>query len=613
MGYHPITPFGRTAKAVLTSLQVRQPVAAPPCPLDKWQILRDLTAARARFGLSDRDITLLQALLSFHPGTRLDASEPLVIHPSNETICARANGMPCSTMRRHLARLVEAGLLVRRDSPNGKRYARRIAGTKVAFGFDLSPLLHRAAEIADEAASARALEQQRKALRETASLLRRDLAALVEFGAAEHSDPLWDAFSDLARLTARQLRRKLDVDTLRDMVLELHDAVTRATALFASVAPEMSSNDARNEQHKQSSHKDNLDSEQTARSDDASVTDALYCSTVEALGSEAEKSGSGVEGATADDAENIDDVTTGVNETTVKESATVSEVGALQRTTPNPIGTGDEGMAAAQQISTSPADKRPSQSLPEAQTASDNGATTGHSEALKAPADHLTAHTAAETQIATSHRTGAHPDETKGHQGKAVKTEEHVSKHESANADVAETNLPGALGSVASNLTALHRLGASFGATGTQPDHSAKACITSHGRDTLMPEATVPSSRSPAVNNAAKRPAPPPPLRLVLGTCSEIAVFTPDPIHDWPSLIRAADKIRPMTGISDSAWHDAKSAMGAEQASATLCAMLQRFSEIRNPGGYLRHLAKKAREGTFSPTRMVMALEHRAA
>lgn len=521
MGYHPITPFGRTAKAVLTSLQVRQPVAAPPCPLDKWQILRDLTAARARFGLSDRDITLLQALLSFHPGARLDASEPLVIHPSNETICARANGMPCSTMRRHLARLVEAGLLVRRDSPNGKRYARRIAGTKIAFGFDLSPLLHRAAEIADEAASARALEQQRKALRETASLVRRDLTALVEFGAAEHSDPLWDAFSDLARLTARQLRRKLDVDTLREMVLELHDAVARATALFASGAPEMSSNDARNEQHKQSSLKDNLDSEQTARSEDASVTDALYCSTVEALGSEAEKSGSGVEA--------------------------------------EPV------------------------------------------------------NTAAETQTATAHRTEAHPDETKGHQGKAGKTEEHVSNHERTNADVAETNLPGALGSVASNLTAFHRLGEPLDVTGTQPDHSAKTRITSHGRGTLKPAATVPSSRSSAVNNAAKRPAPPPPLRLVLGTCSEIAVFTPDPIHDWPSLIRAADKIRPMTGISDSAWHDAKSAMGAEQASATLCAMLQRFSEIRNPGGYLRHLAKKAREGTFSPTRMVMALEHRAA
>lgn len=509
MGYHPITPFGRTAKAVLTSLQVRQPVAAAPCPLDKWQILRDLTAARARFGLSDRDITLLQALLSFHPGARLDPSEPLVVHPSNETICARANGMPCSTMRRHLARLVEAGLLVRRDSPNGKRYARRIAGTKIAFGFDLSPLLHRAAEIADEAAAARALEQQRKALRETASLLRRDLAALVEFSAAEQSDPLWDAFSDLARLTARQLRRKLDVDALRDMVLELHDAVARATALFASVTPEMSGNDARNEQHKQSSDKDNLDSEQTARCEDAFVTDALYCSTAEALGLHAEKAEDCIDAVPVNVAEEADDVATAVHETTVEKRAACSETGTLQKTAP--IATGNEGIEAAQEISSKPADKRTAAPTRDAQTAAESGAKTGRSEASAA--------------------------ETEGHQGQAIKR---------------------------------------------------------------------------AGDNAAKRPAPPP-LRLVLGTCSEIAVFTPDPIHDWPGLIRAADKIRPMTGISDTAWHDAKSAMGAEQASATLCAMLQRFSEIRNPGGYLRHLAKKAREGTFSPTRMVMALEHRAA
>ena len=53
--------------------------------------------------------------------------------------------------------------------------------------------------------------------------------------------------------------------------------------------------------------------------------------------------------------------------------------------------------------------------------------------------------------------------------------------------------------------------------------------------------------------------------------------------------------------------------MGPEQAAATLCAMLQRFSDIRNPGGYLRHLTRKAREGTFSASRMVMALDPRAA
>ena len=43
-----------------------------------------------------------------------------------------------------------AGLIQRKDSPNGKRYARRDKGGDIeqAFGFDLSPLLARAVELA---------------------------------------------------------------------------------------------------------------------------------------------------------------------------------------------------------------------------------------------------------------------------------------------------------------------------------------------------------------------------------------------------------------------------------------------------------------------------------
>ncbi len=58
---------------------------------------------------------------------------------------ADTQGMPASTLRRHLAVLVDAGLIVRRDSPNGKRYARknRAGAIELAFGFDLSPLVVR--------------------------------------------------------------------------------------------------------------------------------------------------------------------------------------------------------------------------------------------------------------------------------------------------------------------------------------------------------------------------------------------------------------------------------------------------------------------------------------
>jgi replication initiation protein RepC len=48
--------------------------------------------------------------------------------------------------------------------------------------------------------------------------------------------------------------------------------------------------------------------------------------------------------------------------------------------------------------------------------------------------------------------------------------------------------------------------------------------------------------------------------------------------------------------------------MGPEQASIVVVAMLERFSNIRSPGGYLRALTSKAAAGEFSCGPMVMAL-----
>ena len=59
---------------------------------------------------------------------------------------ARANGMPPTTLRRHLAVLVDCGLIVRRDSPNGKRFARNIlvAGSDAAIGstYNIMPKIY---------------------------------------------------------------------------------------------------------------------------------------------------------------------------------------------------------------------------------------------------------------------------------------------------------------------------------------------------------------------------------------------------------------------------------------------------------------------------------------
>ena len=76
--------------------------------------------------------------------------------------------MAPATLRRHLACLVDAGLIIRRDSPNGKRFARRGQGGAIedAFGFDLTPLVARAAEIENLAEEVRAENRATALLRE---------------------------------------------------------------------------------------------------------------------------------------------------------------------------------------------------------------------------------------------------------------------------------------------------------------------------------------------------------------------------------------------------------------------------------------------------------------
>ena len=111
MSYIPITPFRRAIDATVLEHIRMADAPLPAQSVNKWEILRELGVARAAFDLSDRQLTVLQALLSFHPEQELTPDgKSLIVFPSNASICARLNGMPCSTMRRHLAGLVEVAL-----------------------------------------------------------------------------------------------------------------------------------------------------------------------------------------------------------------------------------------------------------------------------------------------------------------------------------------------------------------------------------------------------------------------------------------------------------------------------------------------------------------------
>lgn len=376
-----MTPFRRPLAAARTT-RVRQPALPMPAEsVSKWDALRDLSAGKEAFGLTDRDLTVLNALLSFYPDVAMDDPARLVVHASNAAICERLHGMPCSTMRRHLARLVEAGVVDRQDSPNGKRYVRRSSRGEQRFGLDLSPLPRRIAEIREAAQAARAAAEEIKQLKGDLSLMRRDLLCLLELVASKSASlPCLTSYNDLLRLSSGEVRRKSSVGRLRAIKAAFATAIEELRSYMCPHAAEnLSSTDAQNEQHYQSSNKELSEPER----------------------------------------------------------------------------------------------------------------------------------------------------------GKDMKE--------------------------------------------------------------------------------VRRKSDVVPLSQVVSVCPEILTYCGHQIGSWHDLLRAADTVRPMLGITYSVWHEAKQTMGDEAAATTLAAILQRFQHIRSPGAYLRKLCAKAAAGQFTPAPMLMALSRNPA
>ncbi|MBZ3696042.1 plasmid replication protein RepC, partial [Phyllobacterium calauticae] len=120
------TPFGRRSLSLgMLATQAQASDVDPQASVDKWKLFRSLCEARALIGISDRALVVLNALLTFYPQNALSEAGGLVVFPSNVQLSLRAHGMAPATLRRHLSALVETGLIFRKDSPNGKRYARK--------------------------------------------------------------------------------------------------------------------------------------------------------------------------------------------------------------------------------------------------------------------------------------------------------------------------------------------------------------------------------------------------------------------------------------------------------------------------------------------------------
>ncbi|QBJ26458.1 plasmid replication protein RepC [Haematobacter massiliensis] len=214
---------------------------------DRFTLIDTLRRAASALAISPSVIATVDALLSCLPPKR----DHDIVFASNATLIMRRNGISDRSLRRHLADLVSAGLLVRIDSPNGKRYSKRDPqfGSVIRFGLDLAPLFT-AFKRLQALAQEKAIEAQR------VDYLRTKLRLAIRAMTCDQAE------CSLVAEAERALRRKLTSDDLENW-LKLLSNPSNANGIPRSETTSgdnmMSASNGQNVRHHQKSEKELYD------------------------------------------------------------------------------------------------------------------------------------------------------------------------------------------------------------------------------------------------------------------------------------------------------------------------------------------------------------------
>lgn len=199
---------------------MRKIISAAPVPKERddalrpvanrlYAVLADLRHCQTAYGLKARHLATLAVMIGF-----LKGQDHTMVFASNRILQERLNNISLRSLQRALADLVASGMIERRASPNGKRFALRHRGinSAIAFGFDVRPLLDRAAEIRHLAEACRIEDAK-------AALLRQQLRGAITD--LETALPHHERLAEL-RLA---LRRKLRAPQFEMLLAEVRSLV----------------------------------------------------------------------------------------------------------------------------------------------------------------------------------------------------------------------------------------------------------------------------------------------------------------------------------------------------------------------------------------------------
>lgn len=166
----------------------------------------------AAIGLKSQDLLLLDTFGAVTQPQDWEQGRRPIVWASNHFLMEQT-GFSLATLRRHVRRLCEVGVISMKDSPNGKRWGRRDADGVIveAYGFDLAPMAARAEEfeaLYEHLQAERALcTSLRNAITVTRRMIRAKIEKALDAGLRGPWANLQDVFRELLEgLPARSER-----------------------------------------------------------------------------------------------------------------------------------------------------------------------------------------------------------------------------------------------------------------------------------------------------------------------------------------------------------------------------------------------------------------------
>ena len=145
------------------------------------QVLAAFKAAAPHLGLRPSVVHAIDWLFRFTNAVDWQPSSRPIVWPS-AIMQQQELGLGPSQVKNLNRHLVELGLVVMKDSPNGKRYGRRDSKGRIieAYGFDLSPLASRFTEFRAVAEEGREERARLQALKRRATIARNGIRQLLD-------------------------------------------------------------------------------------------------------------------------------------------------------------------------------------------------------------------------------------------------------------------------------------------------------------------------------------------------------------------------------------------------------------------------------------------------